>query len=64
MKVKVLEGRQQVQSFILSFTDVGLIFGNESLKTTVFKDGKLQLLLKLMGAERIGERGIPSQTLG
>lgn len=62
--MNVLKGHQQVQSLILSFTDVGLIFGNESLRTTVFKDGKLQLLLKLMGAERIGERGIPTQTLG
>lgn len=33
------------------------MFGSDELKMTVFKDGKLQLLLKLMGAERIGERG-------
>ena len=29
----------------------------DGMKTVVFKDGKLQLLLKLMGAERVGERG-------
>lgn len=40
------------------FANVVLTFGDESLKTAVFKDGKLQLLLRLMGAERFGERGI------
>jgi hypothetical protein len=30
----------------------------EEMKTALFKDGKLQLLLKLMGAERVGPRGI------
>jgi hypothetical protein len=34
------------------------MFGSDEFKSIVFKDGKLQLLLKLMGAERIGERGI------
>jgi hypothetical protein len=34
------------------------MFGSDEFKTIVFKDGKLQLLLKLIGAERIGERGI------
>jgi hypothetical protein len=34
------------------------MFGSDDLKMTVFKNGKLQLLLKLIGAERIGERGM------
>jgi hypothetical protein len=35
----------------------------DEMKTAIFKDGKLQLLLKLMGAERQGERGIIIQLL-
>jgi replication fork protection complex subunit Tof1/Swi1 len=35
-----------------------ITFPDDTLRTAVFKDGKLQLLLKLMGAERIGERRI------
>jgi len=45
-----------------TLTDLALIFGTENLRTAVFKDGKLQLLLKLMGAHRIGERGRPFET--
>jgi replication fork protection complex subunit Tof1/Swi1 len=45
-----------------TLTDLALIFGTENLRTAVFKDGKLQLLLKLMGAQRIGERGRLSET--
>lgn len=45
-----------------TLTDLALIFGTENLRTAVFKDGKLQLLLKLMGAQRIGERGRSSET--
>jgi hypothetical protein len=52
---------QQVSPKLIFVTDQGLLFGNEGLKATVFKDGKLQLLLKLMGAERVGGRGISPQ---
>jgi hypothetical protein len=38
--------------------DIVIDFKGESLRTAVFKDGKLQLLLKLIGAERIGMRGV------
>ena len=34
-----------------------LKFEDAKFTTVIFKDGKLQLLLKLMGAERFGERG-------
>jgi hypothetical protein len=34
-----------------------LLFGKDGFRVTVYKDGKLQLLLRLMGAERLGERG-------
>jgi len=40
--------------------DQALNFADANLTTTIFKDGKLQLLLKLMGAERFGERGSTS----
>ena len=53
--MKIPDDNQRVCVFCF-LTDPALIF-NESLRNTVFKDGKLQLLLKLMAAERIGERG-------
>jgi len=34
-----------------------LLFGKDGFRMTLFKDGKLQLLLRLMGAERLGDRG-------
>jgi replication fork protection complex subunit TIMELESS/Tof1/Swi1 len=34
-----------------------LSFGDDTLRKTVLKDGKLQLLLRLMGARLVGERG-------
>jgi len=40
--------------------DIVLTFTDESLKKTLFRDGKMQLLFRLMGAERVGERGISS----
>lgn len=46
----------------LSIADSDVIFKDDNFKTTVFKDGKLQLLLKLLGAERIGLKGIRLMT--
>jgi len=46
------------------FAKLGVNFEGDELRATVFKDGKLQLLLKLLGAERIGERGLLSDLHG
>ena len=52
-------GNQQFVPSYLSDLTVAISFPDEPFKTVVFKDGKLQLLLKLMGCERIGERDDP-----
>jgi replication fork protection complex subunit Tof1/Swi1 len=39
-----------------SLANEDITFPDDDMRTTIFKDGKLQLLLKLMGAERIGDR--------
>jgi replication fork protection complex subunit Tof1/Swi1 len=57
------EPRKHVTSIsvvCLFLTCQDLKFGDANLTTAIFKDGKLQLLLKLMGAERFGERGLTS----
>jgi len=56
--VRILPVLTSVRSDLGSVNS-GLDFGSDDMKMAFFKDGKLQLLLKLMGAERVGERGSP-----
>jgi len=44
-------------SLHFALLSIVLLFGKDEFRMTLFKDGKLQLLLRLMGAERLGDRG-------